>query len=221
MAEAFQVMVGGKFAPLTLLDADDTDIDSMIDTFNNAVTDSAKEILGKQRPVKRPCVTADILTLCYKRRELKQKKKEIEGAKHYREINQRIKKTLKKAKENQCQGIEESLKRNNTKKAYQLVKELTNTKQERTTAIQNKDGKVLTEEKEIINRWTEYCADLYEHKAIGDQEVLKVPQATDDANHPILREEVQEAVKSLRKGKSPGVDNIPSEAGPSWGRCDD
>ena len=99
--------------------------------------------------------------------------------------------------ENQCQGIEESLKRNNTKKAYQLVKELTNTKQERPTAIQNKDGKVLTEEKEIINRWTEYCADLYEHKAIGDQEVLKVPQATDDANYPILREEVQEAVKSL------------------------
>ena len=146
---------------------------------------------------------------------MKQKKKEIEGAKQYREINRRIKKTLKKAKEtwieNQCQGIEESLKRNNTKKAYQLVKELTNTKQERSTAIQNKDGKVLTEEKEIINRWTEYCADLYEHKAIGDQEVLKVPQATDDANYPILREEVQEAVKSLKKRKSPGVDNIPSE----------
>ena len=41
--------------------------------------------------------------------------------------------------------------------------------------------------------------------------MLNVPPATNNANHPILREEVEAAVKSLKKGKSAGVDNIPAE----------
>ena len=34
---------------------------------------------------------------------------------------------------------------------------------------------------------------------------------TEEDNFPILREEVEAAVKSLKKGKSAGVDNIPAE----------
>ena len=45
--ETFQVMIGGKFAPLTIMSNEDTDIDSMITTFNTAVTETASEILGK------------------------------------------------------------------------------------------------------------------------------------------------------------------------------
>ena len=41
--------------------------------------------------------------------------------------------------------------------------------------------------------------------------MLNVPPAANNANHPILREEVKAAVKSLKKGKSAGVDNIPAE----------
>ena len=41
--------------------------------------------------------------------------------------------------------------------------------------------------------------------------MLNVPPATNNANHPILHEEVEAAVKSLEKGKSTGVDNIPAE----------
>ncbi|WP_419595790.1 hypothetical protein [Thiolapillus sp.] len=35
--ETFQAMIGGKFAPLTIMSNEDTDIDSMITTFNTAV----------------------------------------------------------------------------------------------------------------------------------------------------------------------------------------
>ena len=40
--------------------------------------------------------------------------------------------------------------------------------------------------------------------------MLNVPKATNNANHPILRE-VEAAVKSLKKGKSAGMGNIPAE----------
>ena len=215
IVDAFQAMIGGKFAPLTILDADETDMDTLISTFNTAVTETASEILGKQRIIKKPWVTADVLDLCDKRRELKKNKSDAEGAKQYGAVNQQVKKGMKKAKENwieeQCQNIEENLKKNNSKKAYQLVKDLTSTKQGRTTTIQDKAGKCLTEERDILQRWTEYCSELYNYRATGDPDVLQVPPATNNDNHPILREEVEAAVRSLKKGKSAGVDNVPAE----------
>ena len=42
--------------------------------------------------------------------------------------------------------------------AYQTVKELTNTKQRRVSVIQDKTGKCLTEEHEMLTRFTEYCS---------------------------------------------------------------
>ena len=52
--ETSQAMTGGKFAPLTIMSNADTDIDSMITTFNTAVTETAREILGKHRQKKKP-----------------------------------------------------------------------------------------------------------------------------------------------------------------------
>ena len=91
------------------------------------------------------------------------------------------------------------------------MKELTSSKQGRTTTIQDKAGKCLTEEQDILKRWTEYCSELYTHTITGDPKVLDLPPAINNDSYPILREEVEAAVKSLKKGKSAGVDNIPSE----------
>ena len=68
-----------------------------------------------------------------------------------------------------------------------------------------------TKNDDILKRWTEYCLKLYNYRATGDSEVLNVPPATNNANHPILRVEVEAAVKSLNRRKSAGVDNIPAE----------
>ena len=59
--------------------------------------------------------------------------------------------------------------------------------------------------------WTEYCSELYTHTTTGDPKLLDVPPPTNNDSYLILREEVESAVKSPKKGKSTGVDNIPSE----------
>ena len=98
--ETFQAMIGGKFAPLTIMDNEDTDLDSMITTFNTAVIETASEILGKHRQKKKPWVTAEILDLCDRRSELRKKRFEPEGFQKYKEANNNIKRCMKKAKEN-------------------------------------------------------------------------------------------------------------------------
>ena len=89
------------------------------------------------------------------------KRYEAEGAKEYREANRRIQKAVKKAKEDwigaQCETIETCLIKKQQQKAYQLVQDLTSEKQGRSSTIQDKSGKCLIEEKEIVSRWTEYC----------------------------------------------------------------
>ena len=96
-------------------------------------------------------------------------------------------------------------------KAYQLGKDLTSEKQDRSSTIQDKSGKCLTEEQEILSRWTEYCSELYSYKSCGDNAVMDCSQPPKECLQPILREEVEIAIASLRNGKSAGVDNLPAE----------
>ena len=148
------------------------------------------------------------MTLCDERRALKKGRHETEeGAEKYRVVNQ--------AKESwidvQCQDIEDNIRKNNSKKAYQLVKTLTNTKQGQTKTIQDKEGNCLTETHDIPKSWREYCAELYSFTVEGDPDVLIVPPITNTDNYPILRGEVEAAVKSSKMGKYPGIDDIPGE----------
>ena len=119
------------------------------------MTDSASEILSKERRRKKPWVTKDVLDLCDERRDLKKKRYEAEGAKEYREANRRIQKGVTKAKEDwigaQCEEVETFLNKNNSN-AYQLVKDLTSEKQGRSSTIQGKSGKCLTEAKKKKNK---------------------------------------------------------------------
>ena len=103
-----------------------------------------------------------------------------------------------------------NLRKNNCKRAYQLVKDLTTVKQGKATTVQDRSRKCLIEEGQILNRWTKYCSELYNHKANGDPSVLNCTQ-TDTEDDQILHREVEAAVQSLKKGKSAGVDNIPTE----------
>ena len=103
--------------------------------------------------------------------------------------------TSVKAKEDwicaQCEEIETCQNKNNSKRAYQLVKDLTSEKQGRSSTIQDKSGKCLTEEKEILSIWTEYCSDLYNYESCGDNTVLDCSQPPDEDLQPILAELVQ------------------------------
>ena len=88
---------------------------------------------------------------------------------------------------------------------------LTTVKQGKATTVQNRSGKCHTEERQILNRWTEYCSELYNYKANGDPSILNCPQTDTEDDHPILCKEVEAVVQSLKKGRSAGVDNIPAE----------
>ena len=114
------------------------------------MTETASAILGKHRQKKKPWITVEILDLCDKRRELRKKRFEPEESEKYKEVNNNIKRCMNRAKENwigeKCNELEENLRKNNSKRAYQVGKDLITVKQGKAIAVQDSSGKCLTEE---------------------------------------------------------------------------
>ena len=99
VAQVFKAKIGRKFSPLMLLDTDNTGTDTLIDTFNTAVIETASEVLGKKRITKKLWVTPDLLKLRDKRRDLtKAKYKSWVGAHKYRQADMQVKMRMLEAK---------------------------------------------------------------------------------------------------------------------------
>ena len=75
------------------------------------------------------------------------------------------------------------------------------------------------QEVEACLRKKEYCSDLNNYETDGDPIVLDCPQTPDEEHHPILREEMEAAVKALKMGKSTGVDYILAELVKAGGKA--
>jgi len=57
--------------------------------------------------------------------------------------------------------------------------------------IEDKNGKIITEDENIHGRWSEYCEDLYNHEHHGDRSGLESPEPTNWENQPILKHETE------------------------------
>ena len=78
---------------------------------------------------------------------------------------------------------------------------LTSEKQGLSSTIQYRSGKCLTEDQEILSRWTKYCSELYNHESCGDNAVLNCSQPLEEDLQPILREEVIICSSITEKGE--------------------
>ena len=212
MACTFQATIGGKFTSLIGLSDEDMDIDTMITTYNTEVTDAASEILWKECRRKKPWVTKDVLDLCYERRVLKKNRYKAEKSKRIQGNKQEDSEGSKESKGglDRCsvRGDYNLPEQKQQQESISSVVDLTSEKQSRFSTVQDKSWKCLTEENEILSRWTEYCSELYNYESFGDNAVLDCSQPQEEDLQPILREEVEIAVASLKKGKSSGVDKL-------------
>ena len=76
--------------------------------------------------------------------------------------------------------------------------------------IKDKDGIVLEQKEDILKRWKEYGAELFERPK--EEEPLVEEQIPPGDQQPLpLLSEVEHAVKRLSTGKSPDPDIIPAE----------
>ncbi|XP_071497497.1 uncharacterized protein [Diadema antillarum] len=98
---------------------------------------------------------------------------------------------------------------------YGEIKNFTKKFKPSLNVIKNKEGNTLTETTDVLDRWKEYCRELYEDEEVeevGEENPLnwKIKTSEDSRLTP-LRSEVEEAMKALKGGKSQGCDGIQAE----------
>ena len=84
----------------------------------------------------------------------------------------------------------------------------------RISVVQDEDGKILQSQDEIIQQWTKYCSSLYKDQKgcdsmIKDLEMI-TPTSTEEPQN-ILYSEVEEAMRTLKRNKSPESDEITAQ----------
>lgn len=172
-------------------------------TIQNIVVETANKILPKQiKRSKNKWMKQEILELMEERRKCKLKNEE-----KYTELNSKIKEECIKAKEEwiekQCDEVHQ-LEKRNPKAMYEKIKELTGGKRPtRSSTIKNKEGKILMETNEVLQRWSQYIDDLFEDETREFPEILREMEGPE-----ILKSEIQKAMKSMKTGKSPGDDGV-------------
>jgi hypothetical protein len=71
--------------------------------------------------------------------------------------------------------------------------------------VNNKEGNVIIDKEEIMKRWSEYTKERYQ----DEREEIDLE---DNQESPcILTKEVEEAIKSMKNGKTPGPDGVTKE----------
>ena len=113
---------------------------------------------------KQPRISKEALDLCDKCREKKGKRKPVE-AEVYNNKNKEVRTKLREDKEiwikQQCETLETEITKNNTKRAFDIVKKLTRGHIAKATIIEDKNDITLTDKCKVADRWREYCGELY------------------------------------------------------------
>ena len=157
--------MGGKFAALFVLDSG---VETLAKCVKEWLLSTAEQVLGRQRKKIQPWVTSKVLDVCNQRQHLKQQKyTSTEAELEYRKVNREVWKKMKAAKrewiEEQCKNIEKGMTSGNSKEAYNTLKALSKTQQQKSAVIEDSSGNMLMESTAVLNRSTEYCSVLHNY----------------------------------------------------------
>ncbi|XP_071580973.1 uncharacterized protein [Temnothorax nylanderi] len=160
-------------------------------------------------------ITQRTLVTIEERKELKRKGLKTQTTRDtYKALCRRIQRECRQDKNEYikeiCREIEEHQNSNDTRDLYRKVRELTRKLTPRTAAIEDKSDKILWESNDIVERWRQYCEELYKEDTVAEngEQAIKM---TNEREPPILKSEVEEAITHLKPNKAPGLDEVSAE----------
>ena len=133
------------------------------------VQNTVQEAGNKTIPKKKKCkktkqLTEEVLQIAERRREVKGKGER----QRYTQLNAEFHKIARRNKRvlsEQCKDIEENNRMGKTRDLFKKIGDTKGIFHVKMGAIKNKNGKDLTETKEIKKRWQEYTEELYKKRS--------------------------------------------------------
>lgn len=209
--KAYLIETENRFEALVDTITEEQTPNELLSNMEKVWRQSAEKIIGYRHTKKdKPWITTETLDLADAKRKAKtrpEKREEYRMLK--RKLQWKIREDKKKWIESECQMITENDRLNNSKKVFQQLKRVKQRKfQPKQMAINDENGSTLTTPDSVLKRWKQYGERLF---ARPDTDTEQYKEAITESEPPPLTIEVEKALKRLKDGKSPGLDNIPAE----------
>ena len=127
----------------------------------------------------------------------------------YQQAKRKTKRAVAKAKEEAWKKWYDNMEtKEGEKLIYKVAKQRAKNRQDigEVSVIKSKEGDMLTDEKNIKERWQEYFSDLLNVE--NSREPLEEQPPVEDPVQGITQEEVKEAMKKMKSGKAPGCSGL-------------
>ena len=228
----FQIKIQNRFEVLTNL-TDDKDPEIEWENFKIEINKVAEEELGYRKIGKRNWISKETEELQAEIRKSKEAamnpgKNGIEKTTELNELRTQLKKRLIKDKnkmlEETANEMEDAYKRGDSKKLFANVNKLsgsTITKIINIEPVKDRNGEILTEKEKIMARWKQHFDEILNREDPNNTEETfnEINQSEDRCKledeigeeDDITLEEIERAVKQMRKNKAPGLCNITAE----------
>jgi hypothetical protein len=201
--QEFQLELRNRFQPL-LNNDEPIDIEDFSENIISEIISTAKTVIPPKRE-RHPEWMSNATKTAIENKKVVRNKYGDNSA-EYKIAKAETKKLVKKDKLSKLErDCDELSKLPPNQQFYLAMKELKYKKRSISWGIEGKDGDVLTNKDDILERWASFYEDLYadEPPIIQTKSKLNIP--------PITLAEVDESVDRLKTGKSTGLDNICAE----------
>jgi hypothetical protein len=218
----FELKLENRFQMLQDLQTEENDINSKWNNFKKNIIETAKEICGEKRRVKKkPWFDEECEQKVIERKERKRiwiNSDTAENKDRYIESNKETNKILRRKKRMYVNSLidkaEQERSTNNARDFYRKIRFFKKGFTPNPYGVKDKEGVVLTENQKVLERWREYFYELLNVEVLdtaldGNNEETYC-NVQPDVEMP-SREEVEAAVKALKNNKAPGKDEISAE----------
>ena len=172
--------------------------------------ETAEKILGKQKHKKtKPWISQETIDMADQKKASRKNKKTAEYDRLKREIKTQLKEDKAKWLEKECEQIDEFDRKNKSKDMFDKIKKVQRKEfHVKQVTVNNEAGQPIVDPDQIMKRWEQYGEKLFTTNTASAQRT-KIDDFAKEP--PPLIQEIESALKTLKAGKSPGLDNIPAE----------
>ena len=220
--EQFYTKIYNRFE--VLQDRDVEDVEEFWKEYRDALKETAEEVIGYKKGKREEWISEDSWEKMKERKELRKRVNEHEDQpqlkenlmEEYKEKEKEVKRSVREDKrrfvEKKAMEAESAARVGDSRTLFQISKTLGKKSSGGATGpVKDKDGTVLTTEKEQQERWAEHFRGVLNRASPTEVPVIEPGEELEIGTGVFSEAEVKVAVEMMKNNKAAGSDGIPAE----------